>query len=1553
MAKNKIQIDVMVNGKMEKATVSSKKLKKALDGAKASQDQLNTSTRQGYRAAQGTAQNTANSTKAFSKQAGVVGGLVPIYATFAANVFAISAAFGVLSRNAAVQQLESSLTNIGISAGRNLPQVAQNLKEITNSAISTEAALRATAIATTSGFSTSQLQGLTKVATGASIALGRDLSDALDRLVRGTAKLEPEILDELGIIVRLDDATREYATTIGKTAQELTTFERTQAFLNATIDQGLNKYEKIAMSVDPNPYDKLRAAFDDLAKSGLNLANNVLTPLIKLLSNNTLALTGALLLFGNTLVSQIVPALDEVIKKNKDLSKAAAAEARKANKAVISEYQKGANKLKTLPFAPKVAASLIPQIKAGKASIKEIETAILSLKRSEDARNAQAIGNENARTAAYKAQTQELILQRQALEGLKTAERTRTGTTAAGQQARTTSRLARRTASYSTAIGNAGALGGFGIAFRGIGKNIKELGKAEAATDMLGKTTSKLGKAAKAGAASFTLFGRAALNAVPVIGQLLFFGSLLLPLFSKAFGATEAEKAVQKAQKSFSNFAKVVVAFRKEMETTDGVVRRTYRALEVSAGLADQTASAFSKLSEDLNKITTEELSDRLDILIKQRDALASKKDAAISSATFLGRDFDEDQFKRTNSVLIGSIKKSNDAVDALLDSFDKINRADALSVLGKNISVLENSGAFETFPKLKDQFTKLLITIQQGGDKIDAPGLVKKIEKLSEPFRKLDSAVKASGEAIRGFDTEVNKLKAKDVTPFDGAIRQLETLQREFSTATRTLADNIDRGLQTGTPFRNLEKYSKKIDFSFGLNDILQTTETPSLIVKPRIPIEQLEPELQSAAKRLGEILGKEFEFSDQFESALDGYLGNLDTLRERLLESKSVIADQEEILKRINNVVSLGAGFVGIQIEQEKEVKKAKIDALNIQKELNLAILGQRNGALANVAVSAQIQQIQNSINDENRETYRLKVDEVKIKQEALNIVKRTLDAEKESANIAQRRFDLDAKSAERLAGRKRFSFLTADEDTLKRQIASVQNQIQLAQSTAERETDLKKQTIALEYMLLDAKYAYLEAESRKQLSDIKEKIAKPEKGTDLAALREAEKLANQNVSRIGGLRTGLGASKITVDVKTGEIKGIEKGSILERLFGNIDKSAQLEVDELYHKLGLLQDELKGFTDVEQILDGVAKSFSEGMNSAFEGIIMGTKTVKDAFADMGKNILASIAKVISNRLTENFINFIGSSLAGSSNPVLSKIGGFFGGKPAATDSKTGAKVPVTGTEAGAAGAAVPGTGVAAAGFGGIDGMGLGASASKPVYVTVVEDPAKALASAVGGDTGAGSAAGGVGEAITKSTEKNIEATDTNTEQNAKTQSTLTGLSTATLATGAAVTGLIGATLGNTTAGKAMQKVSLLLQAAILAQTLATQLNTTAQATSGAGGMFGFRTGGVASPKMYSTGGIAKGSQSGYPAMLHGTEAVVPLPNGKTIPVEMSGSGGMNQNNVNVNIVMNNDGTSSKTSEQEGREAANLGRSISQAVQEELKKQKRSGGMLSPYGVA
>jgi hypothetical protein len=52
-------------------------------------------------------------------------------------------------------------------------------------------------------------------------------------------------------------------------------------------------------------------------------------------------------------------------------------------------------------------------------------------------------------------------------------------------------------------------------------------------------------------------------------------------------------------------------------------------------------------------------------------------------------------------------------------------------------------------------------------------------------------------------------------------------------------------------------------------------------------------------------------------------------------------------------------------------------------------------------------------------------------------------------------------------------------------------------------------------------------------------------------------------------------------------------------------------------------------------------------------------------------------------------------------------------------------------------------------------------------------------------------------------------------------------------------------------------------------------------------GGYLGEKTGGYIGQK-FADGGIAKGPQSGFAAMLHGTEAVVPLPDGRALPVNL-----------------------------------------------------------------
>ena len=173
-------------------------------------------------------------------------------------------------------------------------------------------AMRTAALSTSAGFGVAEMEGLTRVAKGASLALGRDMGDALDRLTRGAIKLEPEILDELGIMVRLDDATENYAATLNKSATQLTRFERQQAFMNAIITEGETKFGAIADSIDPNSYDQLSAAFADLAKAALALLNGALIPIINFMISSPSIFLGAVAMFSGGIAKRMIPALGDM-----------------------------------------------------------------------------------------------------------------------------------------------------------------------------------------------------------------------------------------------------------------------------------------------------------------------------------------------------------------------------------------------------------------------------------------------------------------------------------------------------------------------------------------------------------------------------------------------------------------------------------------------------------------------------------------------------------------------------------------------------------------------------------------------------------------------------------------------------------------------------------------------------------------------------------------------------------------------------------------------------------------------------------------------------------------------------------------------------------------------------------------------------------------------------------------------------------------------------------------------------------------------------------------
>jgi hypothetical protein len=92
---------------------------------------------------------------------------------------------------------------------------------------------------------------------------------------------------------------------------------------------------------------------------------------------------------------------------------------------------------------------------------------------------------------------------------------------------------------------------------------------------------------------------------------------------------------------------------------------------------------------------------------------------------------------------------------------------------------------------------------------------------------------------------------------------------------------------------------------------------------------------------------------------------------------------------------------------------------------------------------------------------------------------------------------------------------------------------------------------------------------------------------------------------------------------------------------------------------------------------------------------------------------------------------------------------------------------------------------------------------------------------------------------------------------------------------------------------------------------------------------------------KTYARGGIANSPQLAMFGEGSMPEAYVPLPDGRRIPVAMQGGGG---GSTTVNVSVDAKGTSVQGNAGQGEA---LGRVIAQAVQQELIKQKRPGGLL------
>jgi hypothetical protein len=118
-------------------------------------------------------------------------------------------------------------------------------------------------------------------------ALGRDTASSVESLVTGIGRQSRLMLDNIGIIVKADEAYESYAKKLGINVDQLTDAEKKQAFLNATMESARAKVKTLGDETftSQDVYDQLSSATTNLATATGDLLAPRMTQMAKFFTN--------------------------------------------------------------------------------------------------------------------------------------------------------------------------------------------------------------------------------------------------------------------------------------------------------------------------------------------------------------------------------------------------------------------------------------------------------------------------------------------------------------------------------------------------------------------------------------------------------------------------------------------------------------------------------------------------------------------------------------------------------------------------------------------------------------------------------------------------------------------------------------------------------------------------------------------------------------------------------------------------------------------------------------------------------------------------------------------------------------------------------------------------------------------------------------------------------------------------------------------------------------------------------------------------------------------
>lgn len=117
-------------------------------------------------------------------------------------------------------------------------------------------------------------------------ALGRDTASSVESLITGIGRQSRLMLDNIGIIVKSEEAYEAFAKELGKSVDNLTDAERKQAFLNATMDSARQKLKGLGSEVKTSDtsFQQFQASMEEF---GVAIGKWVIPPMLSVLDTAT------------------------------------------------------------------------------------------------------------------------------------------------------------------------------------------------------------------------------------------------------------------------------------------------------------------------------------------------------------------------------------------------------------------------------------------------------------------------------------------------------------------------------------------------------------------------------------------------------------------------------------------------------------------------------------------------------------------------------------------------------------------------------------------------------------------------------------------------------------------------------------------------------------------------------------------------------------------------------------------------------------------------------------------------------------------------------------------------------------------------------------------------------------------------------------------------------------------------------------------------------------------------------------------------------------------